>query len=73
MAVQCRLAVTQIRALEEERLENLPEPVYVRAFIRGYAHALKIDPAPLVERLHDALRAPRRGRGGRAAPEPFSL
>ena len=39
MAVQCRLAVTQIRALEEERLENLPEPVYVRAFIRGYAHA----------------------------------
>ena len=49
MAVQCRLAVTQIRALEEERLENLPEPVYVRAFIRGYAHALKIDPAPLVD------------------------
>lgn len=59
MAVQCRLAVTQIRALEEERLENLPEPVYVRAFIRGYAHALKIDPAPLVDDY--MMRCGRRG------------
>ena len=59
MAVQCRLAVTQIRALEEERLENLPEPVYVRAFIRGYAHALKIDPAPLVADY--MMRCGRRG------------
>lgn len=59
MAVQCRLAVTQIRALEDERLENLPEPVYVRAFIRGYAHALKIDPAPLVDDY--MMRCGRRG------------
>ena len=59
MAVQCRLAVTQIRALEEEHLENLPEPVYVRAFIRGYAHALKIDPAPLVDDY--MMRCGRRG------------
>ena len=59
MAVQCRLAVTQIRALEEERLENLPEPVYVRAFIRGYAHALKIDPTPLVDDY--MMRCGRRG------------
>lgn len=59
MAVQCRLAVTQIRALEEEQLENLPEPVYVRAFIRGYAHALKIDPAPLVDDY--MMRCGRRG------------
>lgn len=59
MAVQCRLAVTQIRALEEERLENLPEPVYVRAFIRGYAHVLKIDPAPLVDDY--MMRCGRRG------------
>ena len=49
MAVQCRLSVAQIRALEEEDLEHLPEPVYVRAFIRGYAHAVKLDPTPLVD------------------------
>lgn len=42
MAVQCRLAVTQLRALEEEQLDHLPEPVYVRAFIRSYARALHL-------------------------------
>ncbi len=47
MTVRCRLSVAQLRALEEERMEDLPEPVYVRAFIRGYAQALGLDPKPL--------------------------
>lgn len=47
MAVKCRLSVMQIRALESEDMSQLPEPVYVRAFIRGYAQQLGLDPARL--------------------------
>ena len=43
-----RLSVDQIRAIEEENLERLPEPVYVRAFLRAYAKAIDIDYEPLV-------------------------
>ena len=44
MAVRSRLSVAQVRALEEEDVAALPEPVYVRAFIRGCAHSLGLDP-----------------------------
>lgn len=47
MAVKCRLSVMQIRALESEDMSQLPEPVYVRAFIRGYAQQLGLDPVRL--------------------------
>ncbi len=47
MAVKCRLSVMQIRALESEDMSQLPEPVYVRAFIRGYAQQIGLDPARL--------------------------
>lgn len=47
MAVKCRLSVMQIRALENEDMSQLPEPVYVRAFIRGYAQQIGLDPARL--------------------------
>ena len=40
MAVRSRLSVAQLRALENEEVEKLPEPVYVRAFIRGCAQSL---------------------------------
>lgn len=44
-----RLADRQIRALEEEHMEDLPEPVYVRAFLRSICKVLEIDPQPLEE------------------------
>lgn len=49
MAVRSRLSVQQIRALEEEDMSVLPEPVYVRAFIRGACRLLQIDAQPLVD------------------------
>ncbi len=49
MAVKSRLSVAQLRALEEEDIDALPEPVYVRAFIRGCAHSLGLDGTKLVE------------------------
>lgn len=49
MVVASRLSVAQIEALEAEDVSKLPEPVYVRAFIRSVAHVLHLDPAPLIE------------------------
>lgn len=62
MAVRSRLSVAQVRALEEEDVAQLPEPVYVRAFIRGCAHSLGLDPQALAE---DYMN--RYGRRGGAA------
>ena len=48
MAARSRLSVQQVRALESESTAELPEPVYVRAFIRGVASVLGLNPDPLV-------------------------
>lgn len=48
MAARSRLSVQQVRALESERTAELPEPVYVRAFIRGVASVLGLEPDPFV-------------------------
>ena len=48
MAARSRLSVPQLKAIESESLDQLPEPVYVRAFIRGIASVLGVDAAPLV-------------------------
>ena len=45
MAARSRLSVQQVRALESERTAELPEPVYVRAFIRGVGVLPDHDPA----------------------------
>lgn len=37
-----------LNALEAERWEDLPSSVYVKGYIQNYAHALGIDPAPLL-------------------------
>ena len=37
-----------LQALEEERWDDLPSPVYVKGYIQNYAHALGIDAAPLL-------------------------
>lgn len=48
MAARSRLSVQQLRAIESERVDELPEPVYVRAFLRGIASVLELDPEPIV-------------------------
>jgi cytoskeleton protein RodZ len=50
-------AETHIRAkfllaIEEERFDVLPGPAYVRAFVRGYAERLGLDPQELVAELN---------------------
>jgi flagellar biosynthesis protein FlhG len=33
-----------LQAIEEERFEDLPAPVYVRGFVTEYARYLKVNP-----------------------------
>ena len=57
LSSRTKLSVEQLRSLEAEDLGALPEPVYVRAFIRGIAKALEIDAEPILldyTRRHNA-------------------
>jgi flagellar biosynthesis protein FlhG len=38
-----KVSVTYLRAIEEERFDDLPEPVFVRGFVTEFARYLKID------------------------------
>lgn len=50
LSMTTNIMLDKLKALEEGRFEDLPEPVYVRAFIRSAAKALDVDPAPIIER-----------------------
>lgn len=65
IATRLRLHPRQISALEDERLESLPEPAFVRGFVRNYAKEVKLDPAPLLAALAERLPVP--------APAPDTL
>ncbi|RBP49290.1 RodZ domain-containing protein [Arenicella xantha] len=43
VAAQLNLSVTQIRTIELDQSEGLPEPTYVRGYIRSYAKLLELD------------------------------
>jgi len=68
-----RIAARHLRALEEERFERLPEPVYARGFLREYAGFLGLDagrsststrPGWESPSRHRSRRAPSGGRSG---------
>jgi hypothetical protein len=44
-----KIRVKFLRAMEEERWEALPEPVYARGFLSTYARFLELDDEPLLE------------------------
>ena len=58
MAGRLRLHPRQISAIDDERLDLLPEPAFVRGFIRNYAKEVKLDPAPLLQALAERLPPP---------------
>jgi cytoskeleton protein RodZ len=53
MAARLRLHPRQIAAIEAEDLDRLPGGPFVRGFVRNYAKALRIDPAPLLDALRE--------------------
>jgi len=44
-----KIRLRLLEALENDQFDLLPDPVYIKGFIRSYASYLKIDPKPLVE------------------------
>ncbi len=47
-----------LEALERDQFYELPDPVYVRGFIRTYSRAIGLDALGLIEMLPDELRFP---------------
>ena len=57
-AEETRISYGYLDAIEADRLDVLPAPVYVRGFVRLYARFLGIDPEDAIERLPDNLPEP---------------
>lgn len=51
LAVSLKVPVKKLEALEADRLEELPDAVFVRALASSVCRALKINPAPVLEKL----------------------
>jgi len=43
IAAELNLSITQIKTIELDQSEGLPEPTYVRGYIRSYARLLGLD------------------------------
>lgn len=58
VAARVKFAPKQIEALEADDFKSLPEPAFVRGFIRSYARVVGLDGVELVARLPNAVPAP---------------
>lgn len=69
LAVSLKVPVRKLEALEADRLDLLPDAVFVRALASSVCRTLKVDPAPVLERLPQTT-APRlaHDEGGINAP-----
>jgi len=56
VAEMLHLREFQIRALESDDYENLPEPTYVKGYLRAYCQLLSIDPDKIIKMYSDTLR-----------------
>jgi len=49
IAGELNLSVTQVKTIELDQAEGLPEPTYVRGYIRGYAKLLGLKPEEVLQ------------------------
>jgi cytoskeleton protein RodZ len=70
LAVSLKVPVRKLEALEDNRFEELPDAVFVRALASSVCRSLKIDPQPILERLPQTS-APRLVRDGEGINAPF--
>ena len=64
VAQETRISPRFLEALEDERFEALPAPVYVRGFLRSYANYLHVDATPLMNELNARQGSPVIGPDG---------
>lgn len=67
MARSTRVGIRHLEALEEERLADLPSPVFVRGFIRAYCSFLRESPEPALGRYQE-LAGTRKAARAASAP-----
>lgn len=75
VAAQLRLQLRQVRAIEADDLDALPEGPFVRGFVRNYARLVGIPAEPLLELLAARLKPtePLPADGSGAAVSPVQL
>jgi cytoskeleton protein RodZ len=70
MARSTRVGIRHLEALEEERLADLPSPVFVRGFIRAYCGFLRESPDAALARYQERAGELTASAGASAAPRP---
>ena len=70
LAANLKVPVRKLEALEEDRYEELPDAVFVRALASSVCRTLKTDPAPVLQRLPQNPQ-PRLADSAQAINEPF--
>lgn len=68
LAVMLKVPVHRLEALESERWDLLPDAVFVRALAGSVCRALKVDAAPVLEKLPNPARQPVAPDDGLNAP-----
>lgn len=65
LSASLKVPVKKLEALEDDRFDLLPDAVFVRALASSICRNLKIDPAPILERLPQtgSLQLAHQGRG----------
>lgn len=58
VAEMLHLREHQIRALEEDDYDNLPEPTYVKGYLRAYAQLLSLEPDMVIKLYTDYVTPP---------------
>jgi cytoskeleton protein RodZ len=70
VAVALKVPVRKLEALEEDRYEDMGDPVFIRGLASSVCRTLKVDPQPILERLPQTA-APRLARDTDGLNAPF--
>lgn len=70
MARSTRVGIRHLEALEDERLGDLPSPVFVRGFIRAYCGFLRENPEPALRSYQDLAGSRAAIQAASAPPRP---
>jgi cytoskeleton protein RodZ len=71
LAANLKVPVHKLEALEEDRYEALPDAVFVRALASTICRTLKVDPAPVLQRLPQTPNPRLAAEGRPPINEPF--
>jgi transcriptional regulator with XRE-family HTH domain len=55
LAKQTRIGMQQLEGIERDNYDRIPAAIYVKGFVKNYAQALGLDPAPLVKEVERIL------------------